>query len=62
MPERCNQFHIGAETLAAMKSVGGAFLLANFMSEMIFGEKGAKIEIRLFTDNKACIMLCTRLM
>ena len=53
---------LAAETIAAVESFDATYHLSNFMHEMIFVEKGAKIEMRLFTDNKACIMLCTRLM
>ena len=44
---------LAAETLAAIESLDSAFLVSNIISEIIFGEKGAKIEMQLFPDNKS---------
>ena len=44
---------LAAETLAAIESLDSAFLISNIISEIIFAEKGAKIEMQLFTDNKS---------
>ena len=44
---------LAAETLAAIERLDSALLISNIISEIIFAEKGAKIEMQLFTDNKS---------
>ena len=44
---------LAAETLAAVESLDAAFFVSNLVSEVLFAEKGAKVEMLLFTDNKS---------